>query len=85
MILGQKVRSPVIYRRCEQSWVEVRPKVPIEGIYIGTRTLQIGYTEYYGDDGSQWITTGTFEAAFVVTHPRRNPIHVPIGTLESIP
>jgi len=58
-------------------WAEViRRANPVEGIYIGTRTIQDGHTEYCGEDGSYWVPSGYKEAWLIVEDPRRNPIRV---------
>lgn len=56
---------------------EIRPR---ECVYIGSRSLQEGFVEY-SEDSREWIVTGIIPCALVVTHPRHNPIRVPLNAI----
>jgi len=52
-----------------------------EGVYIGSRSLQEGFVEY-SEDSREWILIGISPCAWVVTHPRKNPIRVPLHAIH---
>jgi hypothetical protein len=52
-----------------------------EGVYIGSRSLQEGFVEY-SEDSREWIVIGIIPCALVVTHPRKNPIRVPLHAIH---
>ena len=84
--LGQWVTcSDRMYRRWDYHtktyvrWAEFIPggPKPIEGIFVGYRTIQDGYTEWGGEEcGNIWNPTKYKEAWLIVTDPRHAPIKV---------
>ena len=84
--LGQWVTArDRMYRRWDYHtktyirWSEFIPggPKPVEGIYVGTRTIQDGHTEYCGpEEGNYWVPSGYKEAWLIVEDPRKNPIRV---------
>jgi hypothetical protein len=52
--------------------------------FIGTRTLQEGYSAYDADCGWYWKKTRHFEAALVVTHPRKVPVAVLLENISVV-
>ena len=63
-------------------WAAVDLSAPRTGIYIGSRSLQEGFVEYT-EDSHGWIRCGTIPCALVVTHPRKNPIRVPLHSIHA--
>ena len=64
-----------VYKR----WAEVIPGKPrpVEGIFIGWRTIQNGKSEWLGyDEGQIWIPDEYIECWLIVVDPRQNPIRV---------
>lgn len=60
----------------EITWSSVEIK-PVEGIYIGWRTVFDGGTEYLGDEeGIAFHQDAPHEVWLFVTNPRHNPIRV---------
>jgi len=64
-----------IYRRWA-SFIPGGPK-PVEGTYIGYRTIQDGRSSWGGEDvGNIWEPSEYKEAWLIVENPRHNPIKV---------
>lgn len=59
-------------RNGSKSWS--RPK-PVQGVYMGSRTKQNGYTDWDGD-ATYWVKTGQVEVWLIVVSDRTNPIFV---------
>lgn len=57
---------------------------PLVGIITGFRNLPYGQAEWWGDGESSFSQEGTTPCVLVVTHPRHNPIRVPIDSFEII-
>lgn len=84
--LGTKVTVTKLMRRTGaadtagnwwKTWVPKELPNPLQGVYIGYRTKQTGYTVFLGyEEGSGFVQTGTVSVALVVTDPRKAPIHV---------
>lgn len=55
---------------------------PRFGVFLGTRTLQNGYTDYDYDNGNTFIPKEYVTVALVCCGPRTNPIYVPLEALQ---
>lgn len=61
--------------RLRKEWLLVPYRV--DGIYLGTRTLQNGWSDYDDECGSMWAPIEHFRVSLVSPSKNKNPIYVP--------
>jgi hypothetical protein len=83
-VLKEDSEQRAVPRSAKAQWVKTWVPHPLEpqvGAYIGYRYLQEGYTQYT-EDGKDWVQLRTVACALIVTTPRKNPVRVPISSVE---
>jgi len=64
-------------------WVK-REITKVNGIFLGYRTLYNGYVDEIIDEGLIFISESHFQVALVACSPNKNPVYVPLDSIEEI-
>jgi len=67
---------------CGWKLLKRTPKT-IKGIYLGTRSLHNGWSEFIEDEGQIFIGVEHFTAALVSPGPNLNPVYVPLDAVKA--
>ena len=53
----------------------------MQGIFLGTRTLQDGWLDWPCDEGCTFVPTRRYKVALVSPGPNKNPLYVPLTAI----